>query len=143
MFALNVFFGLLAAATVSSSPIAEDAALANRQTQWTCPNIGNSVWTLKPLIEAPDAKNSRCCVTGWSYVHGEGREICCRNDPALLEDPTYKYALPCTSEWWTTGVKIALVRSCNLWDPANSRCRADCDGVPWLYPTPKPCPAKN
>lgn len=144
MFALNVLVGLLAAATVSASPIAEDAALAARQTQWTCPDIGKSIWTGAPLITAPDAKNSRCCVTGWSYVSGEGREVCCRNDPALLEDPTYKYSLPCNHEFWTSGAdKIVTLRTCNLEDPQNTRCSARCDNVPWLYPTPKPCPAKN
>lgn len=141
MFALNLLVSLLAAATVSSSPVAEVASLAARQT-YTCPNIGsNSIGEL--IITPADAKNGRCCTTGWSYIWGEGREACCRNDPALLEDPTYKYALPCSSEYWTTARKILLLRHCNLDDLTDYRCSADCDGVPWLYPTPKPCPAKD
>ncbi|EMD58509.1 hypothetical protein GGP41_005973 [Bipolaris sorokiniana] len=142
MFALNILAGLLAATIASSSPIAEDATLATRQTTWTCPNFGKS-FSGGPVVTPATADNGRCCTTGWSYVWGEGREACCRNDPALLEDPTYKYALPCSSEFWATGTKAALLRSCNLEDPKNYRCSADCDGVPWLYPTPKPCPAKN
>ncbi|RMZ70663.1 hypothetical protein GMOD_00000788 [Pyrenophora seminiperda CCB06] len=136
MYAFTLLAGLLAAATtVSSSPIAENAA-----TTFTCPNIGtNSI--NQPLITPADANNGRCCTTGWSYISGEGREACCRNDPALLSDPTFKYALPCSSEWWSTSQKVLLLRNCNLSDPY--RCSADCDGVPWLYPTAKPCPAKN
>lgn len=142
MIALNLLAGLLLAAAVSSSPIAEDATLTARQTTYTCPNIGsNSIGQL--IITPADANNGRCCTTGWTYIWGEGREACCRNDPALLEDSTYKYALPCSSEFWTTADKVLLLRHCNLEDPTNYRCSAACDGVPWLYPTPKPCPAKS
>ncbi|KAH8704311.1 hypothetical protein GQ44DRAFT_716350 [Phaeosphaeriaceae sp. PMI808] len=141
MFALNLLAGLLAAATVSSSPIAEDATLAARQTTYTCPNIGKN--NGEPIITPTDATKGLCCTTGFAYVWGEGREACCRNDPALLEDPTYKYALPCSHDVWSNIHKITQLRSCNLEDPKNYRCSADCNGVPWLYPTPKPCPAKN
>ncbi|USP79428.1 hypothetical protein yc1106_06702 [Curvularia clavata] len=142
MFAVHLLAGLLAAATVSSSPITEDATLTARQTNWTCPDFGrNGAGEL--VVTPADAKNGRCCTTGWSYVWGEGREACCRNDPALLDDPTYKYALPCSSEFWSSGDKVILLRNCNLEDPNNYRCSAACDGVPWLYPTPKPCQAKN
>lgn len=141
MFALNIIAGLLAAVSVSASPIAEDATLVTRQTTWTCPDFGIN-WG-SPVVTPADANNGRCCTTGWPYIWGEGREACCRNDPALLQDSTYKFALPCSSEYWSTPTKALLLRNCNLEDPKNYRCSADCDGVPWLYPEPKPCPAKN
>lgn len=140
MFAVNLLAGL-AATIVSSSPVAKDATLAARQTTWTCPDFGNG--SAGPTITPADANNGRCCTAGWSYIWDEGREACCRNDPALLEDPTYKYALPYSSKFWATSAKASLLRSCNLEDPENYRCSADCDGVPWLYPTPKPCPDNN
>ncbi|KAH7391165.1 hypothetical protein DE146DRAFT_158623 [Phaeosphaeria sp. MPI-PUGE-AT-0046c] len=141
MFAFNFLAALLAAATVSSSPIAEDATLAARQTTWTCPDFGIN-WG-SPVVTPADPKNGLCCITGWSYVWGEGREVCCRNDPALLNDPEYKYALPCNSESFSAPSKASQLLSCNREEPRNYRCSAECDNIPWLYPTPKPCPAKN
>ncbi|XP_014551784.1 hypothetical protein COCVIDRAFT_111962 [Bipolaris victoriae FI3] len=142
MFTLNLLAGLLAATIASSSPIASDAPLAARQTTWTCPDFGkNSAGNLVVTPATPN--NGRCCTTGWSYIWGEGREACCRNDPTLLEDSTYKYALPCSNKYWTSGDAALLLRSCNIDDGAGTRCRAACDVVPWLYPDAKPCPAKN
>ncbi|TLD04883.1 uncharacterized protein PgNI_09201, partial [Pyricularia grisea] len=66
-----------------------------------------------------------------------GPESCCRNDPALLNDPTYKWSLECSSLYWENVTKMFDLRHCNL-DP-NYICKDECKDVPYLYPTPRDC----
>ncbi|KAI6357811.1 hypothetical protein MCOR25_007564 [Pyricularia grisea] len=75
-----------------------------------------------------------------SPMEERGRESCCRNDPALLNDPTYKWSLECSSLYWENVTKMFDLRHCNL-DP-NYICKDECKDVPYLYPTPRDCPAK-
>ncbi|KAH9429575.1 hypothetical protein MCOR02_009311 [Pyricularia oryzae] len=112
MYAFN-FFALLAAATIgSASPVAIEEPLQARQTTWTCPDFGKD----------------------------KSRQSCCRNDPALLNDDTYKWSLECSSPYWKNITSVLDVRHCNL-DP-NYICKDECKNVPYLYPTPRDCPPK-
>ncbi|TLD30698.1 hypothetical protein PspLS_01755 [Pyricularia sp. CBS 133598] len=141
MYAFNFFAGLLAAAAIgSASPVAmEGSTVEARQTTWTCPNFGR-VPAGGDVITPQDSKNGLCCVTGLPYMQDLSRQSCCRNDPALLNHDTYKWSLECSSPWWKSVDQILTLRNCNL-DPKKI-CTDECKSVPYLYPTPRDCPAK-
>ncbi|KAK7941502.1 uncharacterized protein PG986_013889 [Apiospora aurea] len=78
------------------------------------------------------AQASRCC------IYGESISLCCRNDPALAQDPYWSRALECAHPYWANPTIWGYLYGCNT-DP-KYWCREECDGVPWLYDDPKDCP---
>lgn len=140
MYAFN-FFALLAAATIgSASPVAIEEPLQARQTTWTCPDFGKVYSSGADVIASQDPQNGLCCLWGLPYLQDKSRQSCCRNDPALLNDDTYKWSLECSSPYWKNITSVLDVRHCNL-DP-NYICKDECKNVPYLYPTPRDCPPK-
>ncbi|KAK7968773.1 hypothetical protein PG988_007846 [Apiospora saccharicola] len=129
---LATFASLLAAS--AATPIEAAAAeLASRQAAPAakCADWGEGFGG-SLLLGPTDAQASRCC------IYGESIALCCRNDPALAQDPFWSRSLECSNPYWANTTIWGYLYSCNT-DPGHY-CKPECDGVPYLYDNPKNCP---